>query len=149
METAGNNSQVISQALPLSLVLYIFKLVLSIIISNQIKYYLARNRGNFLQIKYGFFRHALPLSAMMACYWKSTYQELKKINAWNMNVWRIMVECHKVRFVSLTAGAEIVNVQRSDNGFGIWLAGTNTLTQSHFISNHSESLQRFQGRSQF
>ena len=33
----------------------------STIISNQIKYYLAINRVNFLQIKYGFYRYALQI----------------------------------------------------------------------------------------
>ena len=36
-----------------------------------------------------------------------------------MNIWRIMVKGHKVRFASLTGGAEIVNVQGSHDGFGI------------------------------
>ena len=46
------------------LVLYIFKLVLyfsSIIFSNQMKYYLVINRGNLLQIQYGFYRLALQI----------------------------------------------------------------------------------------
>ena len=67
VQAADDFSQVILQTFPLNLVLYISKLVLyfnSIIISNQIKYYLARNKGNFLQIKYGFFRHVLPLSTV-------------------------------------------------------------------------------------
>ena len=54
VQTAGDNSKVISQAFRLTLVLYIFKLVLhfnSSITRNQIKYHLARNRGNFLQIQ--------------------------------------------------------------------------------------------------
>ena len=54
MQAADDNSKVISQAFQLTLVLNIFKLVLyfnSIIIRNQIKYYLARNRGNFMQIQ--------------------------------------------------------------------------------------------------
>ena len=45
-------------------ILYIFKLVLyfnSFIISNQVKYYLTRNRWNFLQIQYGFYGHALQI----------------------------------------------------------------------------------------
>ena len=51
VQTADDNSEVISQALQLTLALYIFKLVLyfkSIIINNQIKYYLPINRGIFL-----------------------------------------------------------------------------------------------------
>ena len=60
MQTEDDNSKVISQAFQLTLVLYLFKLVLyfkSIIISNKIKSYSARNRGNFPQIQYGFYRH--------------------------------------------------------------------------------------------
>ena len=74
MQTADDNNKVISQALQLTLVLYILKLVLyfnSIIISNQINYYLARKRGNFMLIQYSFSRHAWfadSLSAMIACY---------------------------------------------------------------------------------
>ena len=97
MQTADDNSKAISQAFQLILVIYIFKLVLyfnSIIISNQIKYYL--EGITVLQIQYGFYSHALPLSAMIACYWKNTYQEFKEVNAWNMNVWSIMVEGRKV-----------------------------------------------------
>ena len=42
--------------------LYSFKLVLYLdttAISNQIKYYLTANRGNFLKMQYGFYRYAL------------------------------------------------------------------------------------------
>ena len=57
MQAADDNSKVISQAFQLTLVLNNFKLALyfnSVIINNQIKYYLTRNRGNFMQIQYGF-----------------------------------------------------------------------------------------------
>ena len=50
MLTANGSSRVISEALQLTLALYIFKLVLyynSIIISNQMMYYLAINTGSF------------------------------------------------------------------------------------------------------
>ena len=62
VQTADGKMKVISQAFQLTLALYISKSVLyfnSIIISNQSKYYLAINRENFLQIQYGFCRHAL------------------------------------------------------------------------------------------
>ena len=98
VQTADGNSKVISQAFRLTLVLYIFKFVLyfnSVIISNQINYYLGRNRGNFLQMQYGFYRHALPLSPLIA-YWRNTYQKLKEVNAWNINSWSIMVKSHKL-----------------------------------------------------
>ena len=64
VQTADDNNKVTSQALQLTLVLYIFKLVLSyypITISNQIKYYLSTNRGNFLQIQYGFYSRTLQI----------------------------------------------------------------------------------------
>ena len=64
-----NNSKLTSQALQLTLVLYIFKLVLYfnlIIVSNEIKYYLAINRGNFLQIRYGFHRHNFQIHSQLA-----------------------------------------------------------------------------------
>ena len=64
MQTAEDNRKVTSQAPQVTLVLYILKLVLYYnlnIISNQIKYYLAINRRNFLQIQYGFYRHALQI----------------------------------------------------------------------------------------
>ena len=95
----GADSKVISQAFWLTLVLYVFKLVLhfnSTIAKNQITYHLARNRGNFLQIQSCFYSHASPLSTMKVCYWKSTYPKLKEVNAWNMNVSSIILEGHKV-----------------------------------------------------
>ena len=63
MQTADDNSKVISRAFQLTLVLYIFKLVVyfSSIIISQIKYYLVINRGNFLQIQCYFYRHALEI----------------------------------------------------------------------------------------
>ena len=64
-----NNSKITSQALQLTLVLYIFKLVLYfnlIIVSDEIKYYLAINRGNFLQIQYGFHRHNFQIHSQLA-----------------------------------------------------------------------------------
>ena len=36
---------------------------------------------------------AFTLSANTA-YWKSMHQELKEVNAWNVNVWSIMVNVH-------------------------------------------------------
>ena len=84
----------------LTLVSYVFILALyinSIIISNQIKYCLAINRAKFLQIQYGFYRHALQVQyhlCMMACYRKSTNQKLKELNSWYLTVRSIMVKGH-------------------------------------------------------
>ena len=64
VQTADDSSKVTSQAPPVTLALYVFKLVLyfnSSIISNQIKYYLAIKRKNCLQIQYGFYRHAVQI----------------------------------------------------------------------------------------
>ena len=98
MQTADDSIKGPSQTLRLTLVLYIFKWVLyfnSVIIGNQIKYYIAKNRGNLLNIQYGFYSYALPLSAMIACYWKGIYQELKEVNVWNMNIWSVLLEGHQ------------------------------------------------------
>ena len=121
VQTTEDKSKVISQAFKLTLMSHIFKLVLyfnSIITSNQIKYYSARNRGNVLQIQYDFYRYALPLSTMIACYWTSTYRGLKEVNAWNVNVWSTMVKGHKVSLFlwqEELKNMEIVNTQGSDN----------------------------------
>ena len=59
--TADDKSKFISQASQLTLALHNLKLVIhfySIIISNQIKYYLATNRGSFCQIPNDSYRHA-------------------------------------------------------------------------------------------
>ena len=59
--TADDNNKFISQASQLTLALHNLKLVIhfnSIIISNQIKYYLATNRGSFCQIPNDSYRHA-------------------------------------------------------------------------------------------
>ena len=56
-QTAHDNSKVISEALQLTLVLHIFKLVLyfkSIIFINKVMYYLTVNRQNFLHISMDF-----------------------------------------------------------------------------------------------
>ena len=46
-------------------------------------------------MQYGFYRYALPLSAMIACFWTGIYQELKEVNVWNMNVWSVLLEGDK------------------------------------------------------
>ena len=99
MRTADDNRKVTSEALEVTLVLHIFKLALyfnSGIISNQIKYYLATDRKNVLQIQYKFYRHTLQIHyQLLACYWKSMariYQELKEVNVWNVTVGGIMVK---------------------------------------------------------
>ena len=64
VQTADDSSKVASQAPQVTLALDVFKLVLYFnlsIISNQIKYYLAIKRKHFLQIQYGFYRHALQI----------------------------------------------------------------------------------------
>ena len=64
---------------------------------------------------------------------------------WNVTVWN-----GSCKFAFLTGEPETMNAEGSEMArIGIWLAGTSTLTQSHVISNHYNSLQRFQGRSAF
>ena len=93
----GSNSKVTSQALQVNLVLYVFKLVLyfnSSIFSNQIKYYLAIKRRNFLQVQYDFYRHALQIDNHL--WWlviKKTCAK-KEVNVWSVTVGGIMVKGH-------------------------------------------------------
>ena len=62
-----------------------------IIISNQAKYYLPINRENFLQIQYGFYRHALQIRylPMIACYWKSMYLERDRLEHHDESSWNL------------------------------------------------------------
>ena len=69
MQTAVDKSEVTSQAPQVTLVLYIFKLVLyfnTSIVRNQIKYYLERIFYRYSMALQACF--ADSLSAMMACY---------------------------------------------------------------------------------
>ena len=62
VQTADDDSKLTSKAFYTTFVLYSFKLVLYLdttAISNQIKYHLTTNRGNFLKILYNFYRYAL------------------------------------------------------------------------------------------
>ena len=61
------------------------------------------------------------LSSIIACYWKSMYQELKEVNSWNVTDWSNMMKVHEsfeivhvsLTFFSLTGVTEIVNAQGS------------------------------------
>ena len=62
VQTADDDSKLTSKAFYTTFVLYSFKLVLYLdttAISNQIKDNLTTNRGNFLEMLYGFYRYAL------------------------------------------------------------------------------------------
>ena len=62
MQTADDSSKLTSKAFETTFLLYSFKLVLYLdttAISNQIKEHLTTNRGNFLEMLYGFYRYAL------------------------------------------------------------------------------------------
>ena len=154
VETDDGNSKVISQTSRLTLALYILKLVLyfnSIIISNQIKYYLAINRWSFHQIRYDFYKHAFRIHNQQwwlvierACTKSSVSRTWLFVASW----WNVTVWNGSYRFAFLTRGAEIVNT-RAVTRIGIWLAGISTFTQGHVICKHCKSLQRFQGVSAF
>ena len=65
VQTAHDNSKLVSKTLQTTLVLYSFKLVLYLdttAISNQIKYYLTTNRDIFLDIQYSFYKNDLRRS---------------------------------------------------------------------------------------
>ena len=62
MQTADDSSKLTSKPFETTFLLYSFKLVLYLdttAISNQIKYYLTANRGNFLERQYDFYKYAL------------------------------------------------------------------------------------------
>ena len=64
MQTANDNSKHTLKAFQTTLVLNSFKWVLHLgttAIGNHIKYYLTTNRGNFLEIQYGFYKCALQI----------------------------------------------------------------------------------------
>ena len=92
------------------------------------------------------------VSAMIACYWKSMYQKLKEVNAWNVTVWRIMAKglqsfitvwSRSRKFVYLTEEAEIVNAQRSDKDWYMitWNEYTNRVMWSLIIINVRENFK--------
>ena len=67
--------------------------------------------------------------AMIACYWKSMYQERKEVNAWNVTVSSIMVNSHwsfvtvgnrSGNFIVLAGETEIVNAEGSDKDWYIF-----------------------------
>ena len=93
----------------------------SIIISNQIEFYSAINReisaaDTDSMTFTGITEFAKdPLSAMISCYWKSMYLELKEgklmpgtwllgASWWNVTVWN-----GSCKFAFMTGGAEIMN----------------------------------------
>ena len=132
MQTADYNSKVTSQAFQLTLVLHIFKLALYfnlIIVSNQIKYYLVINRGNFLQIRYGFYKHTFQtqLHYQLYVWWlvigRACTKNSRKLmpgmwlfgaSWWKVNKALLLYEVVHVSLFFLTVGAEIVNANGSD-----------------------------------
>ena len=86
---------------------------------NQIKYYLAIKRGNFLQMQYGIYRYALQIHHCL--FWKTNIcHKLKKAKVSNVTVWSIIVKVlikalcwYEIVQVSsfLLIAAEIVNAQ--------------------------------------
>ena len=73
VQTTHENSKVTSRAPQLTVALDILKLVLyfnSSIITNQIKDYLAINRRNFVEIQYGFYRHAFQIQIHYQLRWR-------------------------------------------------------------------------------
>ena len=132
MPTVDNNCKVTSQTLKLTLVWYIFKLLLYfnyIIISNQNKSYLAINRGSVLQIRYGFYRHALQIHYQP--WWLVIERE-----AWSSNKvafgtwmfgdsWRKFIKALLLHKISFFFGQEELRLwtPRAVTGICIWLPG--------------------------
>ena len=142
MQAAGDNIKVTSQAPQVTLVLYIFKLVLyfnSSITSKQIKYLLATKRRNFLQIHYGFYKYALQIHYRLWCLVieRVCTKNLRKLMS---ETW--LLEASWWKFFKAFSLYEIVHVnlfffdRRSCDKDWYLTSWTNTLTQIHIICNH-------------
>ena len=92
----------------------------------------------------------------MACCWKSIYQELKKAGMWLLGalLWKIiksLVACQVLKFVFIDKGSW--NSECPELWYALVFELTSytkyTDTKAGAISNHFESLQKFQGRSAF
>ena len=111
VQTAHDNSKLVSKTLQTTLVLYSFKLVLYLdttAISNQIKYYLTTNRDIFLDIQYSFYKNDLR---------RSFTKNIRNSRTWLFGalLWKIIkalrLSSIQVSLFLLIGGAGIVNVQ--------------------------------------
>ena len=128
------------------------------IFTNKTKYYLPINRESFLQIRYGFYSHALRIRYLL--WWLVIERASMNWRRLMAGTWLFGASWWK--FVKALLLCEIVHVsffffhRRNWNSecpgkavakIGIWLAGVSTPTQSYVISNHYEISERFQGKS--
>ena len=122
VQTADDNNKDTSQILQLTLVLYIFKLVLyfnSIIISNQIKYYFAINGGDFCwYIQHGFSKHALQIHYQS---WRSVIESAStktqgRTRLFGASRWNVIkaLLLSEIVHVNLFLWQEELNAQGSD-----------------------------------
>ena len=144
-----DNSKVTSQVLQLSLVLYIFKFALyfnSIIISNQIRYYLAINRGYFLQIQHGFYRNTFLIHYQL---WWLVIERACTKNSRKLVLRTWLFGALWWKFATAWLLYEVIQVSLLFWQEELSQGWHSALAQGHVISNHYKSLQRFQGRSAF
>ena len=129
VQTADNKSKFTSQAPQVTLVLFIFKLIFyfnSSIISNQIKYYLAINTENFLQVQYGFYRQTLPIHYQL--WWlvieRACTKNLRNLisGTWLFGAswWKVIkaLSLYEIVYINL-----FFFIGRALTRIGIWLVG--------------------------
>ena len=84
-------------------------------ISNQIKYYLTTNRGNFLEMQYGFYRYVLLGDLLWLAVERAFTKNSRKTGTWLFGVllWKIIKALWLIKYSSklLTGEAGIVNAQ--------------------------------------
>ena len=120
VETADDNSKLTSKTFQTIFILYSFKVVLYLdtaAISNQIKYYLTTNRGNFLEMQCDFYRYALLADLLWLVVEGAFTKNSGKAATWLFEalLWKIIKLLWLVKYSSnlflLTGEAGIMNVQ--------------------------------------
>ena len=110
-------------------------------ISNQIKYYLTKDSGSFLEMQYGFYKYALLADLLWLVAQRAFTKNLTKAGTclFGASLWKSLKFCDwssaQVSLFLLTGKAGIVNVR----GWGMhwylsWLARLRTLKQSQTSS---------------
>ena len=125
-------------------------------ISNQIKYYFTKNRGNLLEIQYGFYMYDLLADLIWVVVKRAFTKYSRKAGMWlfGTSLWKtikaLWLANFSRNFCLLTGEAGIVNVQGCGMRWYLsWPASSLADTDPGAIPNPFESLQKFQGRSAF
>ena len=129
-------------------------------ISNQIKYCLTTNRGNFLEMQYGFYKYALLADLIWLVVERTFMKNSRKAGTWlfGASLWKIIKSLWLVKYSSkfVFIDRRSWNSQCPRQGCGMhqylsWLDSQNkyTDTEPGAISNPFESFQKFQGKPAF